>query len=281
MDKKAHPGVTYRIRQIIGMALALYALSLTPGVDNAAHIGGLIAGIICGVAFQRLSDFKVLWCPRDFIVTIAMAALFVGALYGEEYIYSQDKTLPAALLLRDGVESLQKNDLARAMTKLDSALNIDPKNERALLMRSTINLALGHYPPALLDIAAAIAIEPRDAMAYNQRACVYLAMEQYKEALADARQAVEYDKHLAPAIDTEATALAYLGQFDQALAAINRAIEEDNGASGICFYHRAIIYTALGDKDKAASDLGQAKKLGYDLEGWERDRPLPKSVPQA
>jgi tetratricopeptide (TPR) repeat protein len=244
-------------------------LSFTyPGVDNAAHIGGLLAGITCGVAFQKLSDFKVGWCWRDLAVTVAMAALFAGTLYKEESTIGQDKSMPAAILLRESVDSLQKNDLRRALSKLDSALALEPKNERALLLRSTFNLTLGHYPQALADTTAALAIDPSDATAFNQRACIYLAMGRYEDALNDARRAVELNPHLTPAMDSEAMALAYLGQMDQALAEINRTIDEDNGETGIYFYHRSTIYAAMGDREKAASDLALANKHIFALENW-------------
>jgi rhomboid protease GluP len=311
MDKKAHPDWTYRIRQLIGIALALYALSLTPGVDHAAHMGGLVTGIICGGAFHGLSDLKVPWCWRDFAITAAFAALFAGTLYGQECTIGEDQAMPAALLLRESVNALQKHDLNGALKKLDNALALDPKNAKALLMqasilarlhrnqealaaclkvsalepdnaqaallRGSINYSLDNYAAALTDTTAALNLDSNDALAYNQRACIYLALgNHYDLALADARRASEIDNHFPEAIDSEAMALAYLGQLDKALPVINRAIEEDNGTGGIYFYHRSEIYTALGDSARAAADLAQAHKLDFALEKWELDRPLPK-----
>jgi rhomboid protease GluP len=281
MDKKDHPGITYRLRQGIGLACALYGLSLTPGVDNAAHIGGLVAGIICGGIFQKFSDMKVSWCSRDLVITLTMASLTLGALYAEECIFGQDKSLQVAVFLRETADCLQKNDVKGALANLDSAIALDPENTKALFLRSNFNLTLGRYPQALRDINEVLAIKQDDSMAYNERASTYLAMGRYSDALADAKLAVQHDPHSGPAIDTEAMALAYLGQLDQALQAIDRAIEADNGPMGIYLFHRSNIYGALGDSAKASADLAEANKLGFTMENWEHDRPLPKPVAPA
>jgi rhomboid protease GluP len=277
LDKQVHPSMSYRLRQLIGMAIALYCLSLTPGVDNAAHMGGIFAGIVCGGAFQKFSDFGKLWSGRDFVLTMFFLALLLAAFYGERRYLSHDKGMQASILIHESTELIRQKNLAQGKRMLDQALSLDPGNERGLWFRSDIYYLSGQYDLALADINAALAINSKSAIAFNQRASINLALGHYGEAVADAKRAIELDKNLTPAFDSEAVALSYSGQYDLALPVADQAIKAEEGSdqAGIYFYHRAQIYAALGEQAKAQADFAQAKKLGFMLESWEPGRPLP------
>ena len=133
----------------------------TPGVDNWAHVGGLIGGAALGLAilprhtsapgasYPSWSD----WASRRRVMipaalgAIAIAGILIATL-----------TLPdnASSHIYEAERLYEKGELVPAMAELDRAVELDPLNGEAHLLRGQIYARMGNIEAALADLGIAL-----------------------------------------------------------------------------------------------------------------------------
>ena len=133
----------------------------TPGVDNWAHAGGLIAGAALGLAIlprhaswgSAPQSHWAGWVSRRRVAIPAALGLFVVA-----------GALIATLTLPDNASShvytaerlYEEGDLVPALAELDIAVELDPLNGEAHLLRGQIHARMGNVEEALADLGIAL-----------------------------------------------------------------------------------------------------------------------------
>lgn len=134
----------------------------TPGVDNWAHVGGLIGGAALGLAIMPRhaiagsaphSSWAVRWVSRRRVTIPAALGLVVVA-----------GALIATLTLPDNASShvytaerlYEEGDLVPALAELDIAVELDPLNGEAHLLRGQIHARMGNIEAALADLGIAL-----------------------------------------------------------------------------------------------------------------------------
>ena len=134
----------------------------TPGVDNWAHAGGLVAGAVLGLAIMPrhamagdapYPTWAAGWASRRRVAILAAVGLVVIA-----------GALIATLTLPDNASShiyeaeclYEKGDLAPALAELDVAVELDPLNGEAHLLRGQIHARMGNIEAALADLGIAL-----------------------------------------------------------------------------------------------------------------------------
>jgi tetratricopeptide (TPR) repeat protein len=147
---------------------------------------------------------------------------------------------------------------------------------------------LKNYAAAISDATSAIELAGREIPTFlNQRAYIRalanLNKQDLEAGLRDVERAIELsrdNRENAAFIDTRGYLLYRLGRHDEALKDMERAIElmlsaRDSAflpsdfkrfkeSMAVMFYHRGVIYEALGRHEEAAVDLLEADRLGYD-----------------
>lgn len=134
----------------------------SPGVDNWAHVGGLIGGAALGLAIMPRhtlapSNFghswTAGWASRGRVMI--PAALGIIAIAG---ILIATLTLPdnASSHIYEAERLFEKGDLAPAMAELDRAVELDPLNGEAHLLRGQIYARMGNIEAALADLGIAL-----------------------------------------------------------------------------------------------------------------------------
>lgn len=288
-----------RIVLLVAVVISCVYGAFIPGVDNAAHLGGFLAGALLSAYFRR--DLSMTWRGRDSLVTgFALTLLILGAsamyfsvrskpdfLGRLEYqnavpLLRQNKFKEALVYLNKSLEKIQDAsiyfDRAEALNKLgrfedgirdcDSAVKLDPTMAKAFLLRGILNHHLGRHDLSVKDDTMAISADPKFAMAYNNRAWSQLIVGNYNEAIRDANKAIKLSPNMSEAYDTRGLAYHKLKDHQQAMADLDKAakITPDNGAA---YFHRSLVHAKLGKTKEASDDRARAVKLKYEPEEWE------------
>ena len=141
---------------------------MTPGVDNWAHLGGLIAGFAVGrmlvsdhrrlTSFgdaglsSRLIDLNSL-SRRWWVVPVAIAFLAAGTLLGTASV--PDNPLSH---VSDAQRHMDDGSFDRAFEELELALRLDPAYSRAYLLAGEIFVKLGEVDKARAQLFKALAL---------------------------------------------------------------------------------------------------------------------------
>ncbi|HEY9788001.1 MAG TPA: rhomboid family intramembrane serine protease [Candidatus Obscuribacterales bacterium] len=200
------------------------------GIDNAAHVGGLLGGIAAGMMFcpRGLGDLQ--WRIKDYVLSIALIGLL-------GYCFT---------LTRDSVQSrITSGSLQPDLRRLEAGKKLYAERK---------------YAQAAAEFTKVIAAHPDDAYAYDWRANVYLQMNKYSEALTDANQALLINPKVGDSSLIKAHALLELRRYREALDACNLAVKFSPGNSG-AYVTRSIIHDRMGESGLALKDSSEAIRL--------------------
>ncbi len=288
---------------------------ITQGVDNAAHIAGLLTGCFFGMVYSK-RGWHGTWSSIDSVVSVAATALTI-AVFGVEAqvltgkpellrlaecreamtVAKWDKNYVGAIELMDKAIGDQCSDAVLYITRAgfftelkrypeavndySAVLNLKPDDRGALAGRSIAYHFLGQEQKAVDDLNSLISADPAKAIPYNNRAWSLIAMGQPQVALKDCERALQIDSRLSTAYDTKAVALLNLQRLNEALTCVNQSISI-TGADGAAYYHRGKILFSLGRIEESVQDFRKAQKLQYKPEQWEQaDKMETSSVPIA
>jgi tetratricopeptide (TPR) repeat protein len=168
-------------------------------------------------------------------------------------LYTPADLLLAQLDVADG----HPND---AVKTLDAVLVQQPKNVSARLLRASVEESRGNRSEAIKQYRKALDVQHDNLMALNNLAYDLAEYEnQPDEALQHAQRAAELAPE-APAIqDTLGWVLYHKGLYSAALPYLEKAAEKEPSARRKC--HLAMVYSKLGDPERALKDLEAAVKL--------------------
>lgn len=187
-----------------------------------------------------------------------------------------------------------KADYPAALTDIEAALVLDPKNLEAtasrayvkrrlgkpdealvdlntVLDRNTNSVAVwveragiyadkGDYAKALADYERAIALAPRDAYLRSDRGSTYFAKGDIDQALIDFSAAILLDPKLASAWNNRGASYARKEQWASAISDYTKALELDPNHRST-YQNRAIAYRKIDQPTLAAADDAKAKEL--------------------
>lgn len=289
-----HPGIFFAV-----VCASLSYGFFMQGIDNAAHIGGLIGGVFFGLVLQpgvlpqdRLGKASALVALSAVLVVVGGSCLAMTALDQRSKTYGLSQDAIKALSEKSYDKSLQLYDqllrtdlnsayfvgraasyiglkkFQRAVSDCDRALALNPKDLNAYLARARSYHDLGQEKKALKDLDYALQLLPKHAGAYNSRAWTELALGLYQPALKDIDQALALDNSRAEFFDTRGMAYVCLGKFDKAIADFEDGLKI-NPEEGACFYHLFLVYKAQGKEEMAAKAKVKAEEFHYKPEPWE------------
>lgn len=279
-----------RLRGILVFLLInLFYGFLIPGIGNAAHIGGLVAGYIAGVSVMPAVPSDLRWHWRDWLRVAVVIAVFSLLFYVDKrgYLdYSAELSLGKALkLIRE--EKFQQavtlidrrlqvnandvraltaraaaynalNEHKKAIADCDRILGVDPKSFRAYLARAGSYGKLGDHQRSLEDIGKVLSLKPNLADAYAMRGWDHLALERFPSAIDDYTKALQLSPSMTWAYSSRAFAKFAVGDRKGAieddrkfLSAVGWKDEHSPFAVILC----ALAYRSMGDADRALATL--------------------------
>lgn len=151
--------------------------------------------------------------------------------------------------------SLAATDTAAALKDLARALELNPQNVNARLIRADIALnSTKDYQAALADMDQAIRLQPNEAGFYVNRAYVRYRLDDYRGAMDDFDRAIDLDPLNRAALFNRSMLCAEVRDFNRAIDDLTRVLDLDNDDYR-ALYNRALIYRELGDTRNALADL--------------------------
>ena len=148
---------------IVAVISLLYGF-ITPGIDNWAHMGGLVAGF--GIGFAFVPEYRTVQNPFGFAYSawaaspsaralwvLPLAALVLVAGAGLGTVALPDTPL-SHVLKAEG--QLEQGSYDEALVEIEHALQLDPSIGTAYYLRARIMAAFGNAQQAREDLGIAI-----------------------------------------------------------------------------------------------------------------------------
>ncbi len=121
----------------------------------------------------------------------------------------------------------------------------------ALVNRGAAHWSISETAVAVTDLDRAIALDPKNARAFRERSNAYRTLNRYDRAIADANEAIRLDPNDPKAFDARGNAFNLNGQNDRAIDDYNEALrlKPNNSISymdlGAAYYFKKDYQTAI------------------------------------
>jgi len=212
-------------RMLVSWAVATLAFGVLTHADNAAHVGGLVAGALLALGARR-SPPRSDEAQAPAALVLAVVLLAFGA-----SVLTRDHAQTAPSLVNRGVDLARGGDLDQAIAAYRRALELEPKDAVA---HYDLGLALQkkeQWDAAIFHLSRALELDPED---QHRRALVGahvnhgVALSERGDgagAVAAYRRAIALDESNAGAHRNLGLALEQAGDRAAGLAALQRAVE--------------------------------------------------------
>jgi membrane associated rhomboid family serine protease/Flp pilus assembly protein TadD len=220
LGKVPVPPRTLRISLITLLAFASYNLAygfLKSGIDNGAHVGGLVCGLLLGVGlsgdFARGPQPAPAWRRALFP---AMAILLLTAALGVRQVNRQ------VALLGKAEQELQQGKAPAAIADLSRSVQLRPSYAAYLLLGNAYAQAK-QDAPAEMAYQRALQLQPSDTAARSRLGVLYWKTQRLEPARATFAKITELDPKDADAWYSLGLVLRQMGHEPEAAAALQKA----------------------------------------------------------
>jgi membrane associated rhomboid family serine protease len=188
------------------------------GIDNIAHLGGLLTGAaIGGLLVRSLPRTETrLRLGRFLGITGTMLLLLLGTIL----VKGRD---PVVGLVR-AEKLLEAGKLDQAISEIESALERDPNLATGHFLLGNVHLQKELYEEAIPSYTQAISLDPQFAGAYFNRGLAYALTAQYDDALTDFDKAIELEPDDAQAFFLRGLVYADLEERESAISDLEKAL---------------------------------------------------------
>lgn len=296
---------------IIFFLVAIFPTFFVPGIDNSAHIGGVIAGLLAGVAVSASTSDKFKAIAMATLVTLLLIPPV--AYSAIEAQYKGDLRFESQNYLIEASELIDNKEFDKALTLLSRGLEIlpegsDPKYNKSrlslLTMRAGVYVELKRPEDALRDIEATESISENRAQFTRSKALALFEMKRYSEALALYEETLALKPDDPGLYNAIAWTQAAMAKLDEGLENVDKSLAKKSDATdaidtrgtiyllmknyekaledfdraiklkpkqSAAYFHRAGVYLEQGELEKCDADLKTAKELEYKPDVWEPD----------
>lgn len=255
---------------VVFLILILANGFMRTGIDNAAHVGGVVSGVMCGFFLCPVLPGDPPWRKKDFLGILLMAAVAYGAYYlANENMHKSMIVRSVALApadLKEPTALLKSNKLQEAIKLLNVVLEKSPNDPRAHYLRALAYANLREDSKALADIDETLKVWTDKSAALQFKTERLINLGRFKEALAVA------DKAVAAAPEDSMGYMMRSSIYDR-LDDVSKSLEDSSEAVRLApnnanaFSHRGYSYMNLGLCDDALKDFSTALKIDPNLVG--------------
>ena len=162
--------------------------------------------------------------------------------------------------LRLGVSLHQSGKLLDAELSYKKILSKEPKHFDSLHLLGVLESQKGNNDKALTLINQALQINPKNYIAYNNMALVYKNLEMFSEALDNCEKAIALKEDYADALSNKGKILIKIKQYEEAKS-IFLNLNNLYALNSEYYFNLAIINIEQGDVQEAIKNLNKTIKI--------------------
>jgi rhomboid protease GluP len=230
--------------------------ALSGRTDNAAHVGGLVMGLILGALIARLAPGPEAALPRITVLAVASLAVIAGA-GGLQHTWGY------LIHAQRGSALLQAGKAGEAIAELQNAVRQRPKFVPAHFALASAYASNGQFANAESELKRVIELQPDQEAAYYRLGILYLNEKRPSLAQSTFAQMLDRNSRSAPAHYG-------LGMVAAAEENYPLAIQEYQSAAnlnpelGALYYNLGLVYAQLHRYDEAIAAYLHQRQMSQD-----------------
>ena len=230
-------------------------------VDNGAHVGGLLSGLVLGAVIAKLAPDRDSPVRRFAALALVVVILGGGVAW---WLYSRDYQRH----LQRGEGFLSEGRTDQAIAELEKVIQKRPDLTRAYFALGRAFAMKGDFANAELAYRRVIQLNPRSESGFNNLGYVLLEVKKFDEARKTFRQLLSIDGQNASAHFGLGSVAAGEGNYQLAVDEYKLAAQLEPDMEGV-YFRLGQAQAQLKQYDEAIySYLREQKRIGddYDLE---------------
>jgi rhomboid protease GluP len=226
--------------------------------DNAAHIGGLLMGLLLGALIAKVAPGH-----DDFLRRIAV--LLVGALLVFAVVMWLQHSRAYMFHGQNGMGLLGQGKTDEGIAELQKAVRLRPDFAAAHAALARAYIAKHDFDNAAAEMQRVVALNPRSEVAYYQLGLVYIEQKQPTKAQDIFARLLKIDPDSADGHNGMADALADEHRNQEALAEYKRVAALDSSYQGVN-YNLGVMQARLKLYDDAIASLLKQRQIADDAD---------------
>jgi len=224
--------------------------------DNAAHVGGLVMGLLLGALIAKVA-------PQHDAVVRRVAILLVGALLVVSGVMWLQRSRAYLLHGQNGVRLLEEGKADNAIVELKRAVKLRPDFAPAHGALARAYSVKGDFENAAEEMKRVIALNPGNVVAYYSLGLIYLEQKLPAKAQDTFTQLLKIDPKSTDGHNGLANALADQHRNLEALEEYKRVAALDSSYQGV-YYNMGVNEARLKLYDDAIAALLKQREVGDD-----------------
>lgn len=232
--------------------------SVSGRTDNMCHLGGLVAGVICGALIARAAPSESDFLPRAAI--LGLAGLTLAAITA-----SLERSRSYMLHAKRGEELIGQQQYDAGVAELQTAVRMKPSYVPARLSLANAYYSKARFPQAEAELRQALALEPQNDNAAYFLGFVYLGEKRTQQAKDTFVKLVAKNQSFAGAHYGLGMALAAAGDDRKAIEEYKITVRMRPEFEEV-HYRLGVSQAKLKLYDDAIASFQQEQEIGMDYD---------------
>jgi len=197
-----------------------------PGISNAAHLGGLVMGLVVGAVLPAAASSEAARRTRLSIVAALSAITLIASAVGAQRLQAGVGELAS---IQDLITQHKSDE---ALARLEELTTRRPQMASAQSMLASLYFKKGQFQRGIAALEKAYAAEPQNVAYQKQLGAAYVSLGQFDKAMAIYRKVVQADPTDPNAFLGFGYAYMGLQQYDSATTQFRQAVALDPKSPG-------------------------------------------------
>jgi rhomboid protease GluP len=229
--------------------------------DNAAHIGGLLMGLLLGALIAKAAPGHDDVARRVGVLFFGIALVFGGGLWLH---HAHAYVLHAA----NGQRLLSENNTKQAIAELQTSIRQRPNYAAAHFELARAYASNHDFANAEVEFKRVVELDPRDEDALYSLGYTELELKRPGEARAAFGQMLNLNPKSADAHFGLAAVFSFENKYSEALGEYQRTVQLDPEYEGV-YYEMGLMQSKMGRNNDAVQSFLKQRDVGDDPENEE------------